>query len=41
MTLQNLSMYNAVVPCYSDEKGERINGDSIKNQERINNILGI
>ena len=34
-------MFNAVVPHFDDEKGEVLNGDSRKSQERIDNILGI
>jgi hypothetical protein len=41
MTMQNLSLFNSVVPCYDDEKEQVINGDSIKNQDKINEILRV
>lgn len=45
MTLQNLAMYNMVIPSYNskDEKGNKevINGDDPAMQDRINRILGL
>lgn len=41
MTLQNIVMYNAVLPSYVSDKDKRISGDDPRNREAIDRMLGL